>query len=456
MGIKMKWVIIPRSQEIPMLSTMLAAGNAPDLSRTNNLPLLQTYLNNGGITKVTEQFNKYGSHIKALYNDAIMQDIRYNGDYYWFPHIANGIETRTTFIRKDWLDALGMAEPKTPEDFYQLLKAVKARDPGRKGNALIGLGIDTGINDGSPYALWDRVILPGFVKTPPAPDRFLVPPFMWPEAKDALRYMNKLYNEGLLTDQFVLDKDESIFKQEIARGNIFAFIAAGHYPYHAAYGELYTKLQETDPKAALLNVSPFRPGASSPRVEFCEKNPMYQYRWFVPSTSKNVDAAIKVLDWMASDAGYLVGGLGIQGQDYTIVNGVPTPIDRQAYLDRVTWIEPQYGTMAKPYPRKEDTQTFLLNYIKDFNPKYIPQIKAEANFMSDVEYFPPTLGKPTPVSDKNSGALANFLNSNIAQLIAAPPARFDALFDAAVKQYKDIGGDAIVAEARAIWAELKR
>jgi hypothetical protein len=76
--------------------------------------------------------------------------------------------------------------------------------------------------------------------------------------------------------------------------------------------------------------------------------------------------------------------------------------------------------------------------------------------MSDIEYFPPNLSKPTPVADKNLGAATNFLNSNIAQLIAAPPARFDAMFDAALKQYKDIGGDAIVAEAQAIWAELKK
>jgi putative aldouronate transport system substrate-binding protein len=455
LGIKMKWVIIPRAQEIPMLSTMLAAGNAPDLSRTNNLPLLQTYLNNGGIANITGQFNQYGAHIKALYNDAILQDIRYKGDYYWLPHIANGIETRTTFIRKDWLEAVGLPEPKTPDDFYQVLKAVKAQDPGKKGSALICLGLDTGVNDQTPYTLWDRVVLPGFVKSPPAPERFLVPFFMWPEAKDAVRYLNKLYNEGLLTDQFVLDKDESLFKQEIARGNIFAFIASGHYPYHAAYGELYAKMQETDPKATLLNVSPFRPAASSPRVEFCERNPTYGYRWFVPSTSKNVDAAVKVLDWMASDAGYLVGGLGILGQDYTMVNGVPSPIDQKKYTDRVPWIEPQYGTMAKPYPRKEDKQTFLLNYIKDFNPKYHDQIKAEVNFSSDVEYFPPTLSKPTPVADKNLGAMLNFLNANIAQLIAAPPARFDALFDAALKQYKDIGGDAVVAEAQAVWAEMK-
>jgi hypothetical protein len=156
---------------------------------------------------------------------------------------------------------------------------------------------------------------------------------------------------------------------------------------------------------------------------------------------------------MASDAGYLAAGLGIAGQDYTIVNGVPAPIDQKKYINRVPWIEPQYGTMAKPYPRKADKQIFLLNYIKDFNPKYHDQIKAEVNFLSDVEYFPPTLSKPTPVADKNLGAVTNFLNSNIAQLIAAPPGRFDALFDAALKQYKEIGGDAIVAEAQAIWTD---
>ena len=448
LGARVNYVMIPRAQEAELLSTMLAANNAPDLSKTNEQPLLKTYITGGGVHDITDYIDQHGANIKALLGDAHLAENSIEGRIYAIPHLQNGITNRTTWMRTDWLDAIGMEIPNTPDEFHEVLKAIKAQDPGKVGNALIPFGMIS-----QKFSLLQNIVLPGFVAETPTPEKMLVPYQMWPELKDALRYLNTLYNEGLLTDEFILDKDESMFRQKIARGEMFAFIAAGHYPYHSAYGLLYDKVREVTPDATLANVDTFKLSPTADRVEYYERNPVYQYKWFVPSSSKNPEVAVKVLDWMSSKDGYEAGCLGIEGEDYNLVNGLPEVIDQDSYLARVPWIEPQYGTMGKPYPTPSDKETFLLNYIKDFNPDYHDQIKAEANYLADLKYYVPTVGLPTPISDKATPILTNYWDNEVAKIVTAKPADFDAIFDATINEYKALGGDAVAEELVAKYKE---
>jgi putative aldouronate transport system substrate-binding protein len=447
LGAKVVVTAIPRAQEAQLLSTMLAAGNAPDLSRTNEIPLIKAYISGGGVADILPLVNQHGADIKSLYGN-LLDDLILDGKLYYLPDLENQL-SRTTWIRKDWLDAAGLKSPSTAEEFYQVLKTIKQRDPGKKGQALIPLAMA-----GELFACWDNVVLPGFVKTPPAGERFLVPFPMWPETKDAFRWLNKLHAEGLLTDEFILDKDESLIRQRIARGDIFAFIYFGHYPYHSAYGGLYDKIREHSPNAVLANIDTFLQAPGGRRMVFWTSNPNYGYRFFIPATSRNVETAVKVLNWMSTSAGYLTAGLGIEGRDYRLVNGVPAAIDQKAYLERVPWIEPQYGVMSKPFAR--DRNKFLENYIKDFNPVYFDQIRREAKLLSEDPYYPPTVSLPTPLADKLTPTVTSFWNGEIAKIITASPAQFDQVFDAALKEYRQLGGDQIAAEAQQLYARQQK
>ena len=60
------------------------------------------------------------------------------------------------FIRKDWLDKLGLEQPKTIDDFYNVLKAFKEQDPdGNGANDTYGM-IVTDYLDGplNNIAIW--------------------------------------------------------------------------------------------------------------------------------------------------------------------------------------------------------------------------------------------------------------------------------------------------------------
>ena len=447
-GAKLSYVIIPRAQEAELLSTMLAANNAPDLSKTGNDSLFKTYVMGGGVADMTPYIDAFGDSIRELFSETQLKECMIGGKIYSLPFLRNGITIRTNFIRKDWLDAIGAEIPGTPDEFYEVLKAIKAQDPGGVGSALVPFGMM-----GQKFSTWDLSVMPAFVTEDPTPEKMLTPFPMWPEAKDTLGYLNMLYNEGLLTDDFILDKDESMFRQKITRGEMFSFNASAHYPYHSAYGYLHDKLRETQPEAELLRIDPFKPTADAPHVEYWEGNPMFSYKWFVPASSKHAELAVKVLNFMSSKEGYMVGCLGFEGEDYTYVDSVPTPVDAQSYTERIPWIEPQYGSLALPFPNPADKELFLLNYIKDFNPDYHQTIKDTAIFMSDLEFYVPTISLETPVSDKVTPALNNFWENEIAKIIMAPAANFEQVFDTAIAEYKSLGGDAKTEELIAAFHE---
>lgn len=73
LGIKVSYIITPRAQEAEMLSTMLAAGTAPDVLHTNQQALINTYINGGGVADLTSAVETYGQNLKKLYDDETLK-----------------------------------------------------------------------------------------------------------------------------------------------------------------------------------------------------------------------------------------------------------------------------------------------------------------------------------------------------------------------------------------------
>jgi hypothetical protein len=182
---------------------------------------------------------------------------------------------------------------------------------------------------------------------------------------------------------------------------------------------------------------------------------MYEYNWFIPSSEKNLEIAVKVFNWMCSPACYRVAVYGIEGVDYRIVDGVITPIDPKAYQSKVgSWIADQYNLMLQGMIG-EDRNMMLLNAIKDIDPMFKDQLLKEARFLSEEEYFKPSLPGLTPIGDKLNPVLIEYWDSEFPKLIYGPASNFDARFDAVVKTYRDMGGDQVAAEALELYKSKK-
>ncbi|RPJ07300.1 MAG: extracellular solute-binding protein [Spirochaetaceae bacterium] len=446
LGFQVKWIPVPRAQEAQKLPTMFAAGDAPDVVFSYDKPLFGLLVKNGALLDYTDYLVKYGDNIRKAYTQAQIDVGKMNGRQYSF--VYHTVPTHdTTWIRKDWLDKLGIKAPTTPDEFYAMLKAFKDKDPGGVGDKLVPFAFSGSPN--YPFGIWFSVVLPAFLKEAPKPDRLfeaVVP--MWPETKDCMRFLNKLYNEKLL-GEFTTDKNEELLRQKFVRGEIGALVNFAHWAYHSAYGNMFDNLQKNVPSAWVMPIFPWS-NASGQNFYGIVRNQPYGYMYFSPAYTKHPDLVMKYLDWLSSDEAVMAGWNGLEGQDYKMTNGVPVPIDTEAYKKRVPWIGSQYNTFRNPYIASPDR--FLRRQALDFSEKYRDQhVKLTLAGSDKVRYAAPWITVPTPNADKLTLVLSKKWIESQAKIITAAPGQFDAIFDEAVKAYRAEGGDDVAKELSAAY-----
>jgi len=446
-GAKVRYVPIPRNQEGEKLSTMLAAGDAPDISFTYNVDLILLYVKSGGLIDFTDLVAKGGApNLPKYFTQEDMEAGRINGRQYTFPY-KNASFGDLTWIRKDWLDKLGLAEPETVDELTAVLKQFKAKDPGGVGDRLIPFLMTRSVNG------WDTDVMPAFMDQLPGPEKLVTPRQMWPEAKPTLKYLNGLYHQGLLADM-VLDKQEDQEKQRFVRGEVGAYLQMGHRPFHPAYGSLYMKLQENVPTARIVGTSPWRRTRSDKKgVQFSSAS-YYAYRLFSPLSNKHPEAALAYIDWIGSD-GTIPYLLGIDGKDHLMVDGFPRIIDAKQFAERVGWIQPQYPGMRFIFTDNIDKwmRYYSLAFVREQDrEQWIREARHVA--IDKLEYKDILLNAEKPMRVKYAALINTAWDAALPKIVLAPADQFDKLFDQAVKDYRDNGGDAIAREAVELYNKI--
>jgi putative aldouronate transport system substrate-binding protein len=442
LGIKVRFVPVPRVQEFQKLPTMLAAGDAPDICFSYDKALYGLYVKNGALLDYTDSITKYGKNIKKYFSKEDLALGRFKGRIYSL--VYRSVSTAdTTFIRKDWLDKLGLKEPANPTQFYNMLKAFKEKDPGNVGDRLIPFAFSCGHN--YPFGIWWAVLMPAFVKQAPLSENLqeAAAP-LWPETKECMRFMNKLYHEKLLSDEFLLDKDETLFRQRFVRGEIGVLVHYAHWPYSSAFSNMYETLNKNIPEAKLEAIFPWKNKPADKYYEFIRGVP-FGYMWFSPKTAKRPDLVVKYLDWLCSAEANGVNWYGLPGIDNQMVNGLPMPIDDVKYKARVPWIGSQYNSLRNPFVK--EPEKYIQRLALDFNVKYRDQfVKETIAGTKKLKYFQPWITEPTPLYDKLNGTLWSKWEQLQAKIVTAPVERFDVVFNEAIKQYKEAGGEDVAKE----------
>lgn len=130
------------------------------------------------------------------------------------------------YVNMDWLDKLGLSVPTTTEEYYDMLVAFKENDPNGNGQAdeipLTGM------------ATWVNGFLNAFLEITDANETYVAAidgkiefQANKEEFREALRYLNKMYSEGLV-DTAIFTQESSQFKQTVGNDPtlVGAFIGA--------------------------------------------------------------------------------------------------------------------------------------------------------------------------------------------------------------------------------------
>ena len=441
-GVKVKYVPVPNAQREQKLATMLASGEAPDISFTYDPNVISNYTANGGLADLTSVFDKYGTNLKKKIDQTYIDQVKINNQITCIPLITNGA-VDATWIRKDWLDKLNLKAPTNIDEFYNVLKEFKEKDPGKLGdkNMPFALPASTTVS----FQNIDTDILPAFLKSAPTGEQLVTPYYLWPETKDAVKFLNKLYSEKLM-GQFVIDKDGAQIKKKVLTGELGSTVNFAAYMYQPAYGNIEENLQKNMPEASYIATYPWKAADSKEQIydvlKYGINNGM---RFFVPKSSKHPDAAMKYMDFMSTDEYVYTLNFGIENKDYKMVDGAPQFVDDVAKA-HCTWVQPAY--QATVSLNANDDTKFLKFGTTIFNTKFVDQyMKESVAGDKATKYAIPFIADSKPSSDKYRGDLDKKWDQYLAKMIMGSPADFDKTYDEAIKTIKAEGGDEVVKEA---------
>jgi putative aldouronate transport system substrate-binding protein len=443
-GVEIEYVPIPRSQEVDMLNILMSANNAPDLCFTYDQTPVSNYAQNGGLVDLESYLqSSNGQKLVDYLTPEVLAYGVWGGKQYALPARRTSVGQNCTYVRKDWLDKLGLKVPSTRQEFYDMLVAFKQRDPGGFGSATIPMAMDAyevDISAGAP------IILDTFME-PITPQQLAsYPEFYRPGVKEGLRFLNKLYHEGLISPNFALDKDYSQYTKDIASGKVGAIIRS---PPNWIYGARSIELERTIPEALFVPCDPFE---NSQGIKAKRGYLPIGFYIFIPKTCKDPQLVIDYMAWMTDPDIRLQIKSGVEGIHYEgLQNGIPygsKPIAdlpneyKHAGGDLCVIISgDDYGSQEK------NDQALIMG-----NPKYGPYIVEAYRIAVNGRFVPPPITTPI-ASEAAYGATVRAKGNELyVRSIMAPPNQFDTVFDSYLKEYMDIGGKRIMDEKMAAYA----
>lgn len=196
---------------------MIASGNIPDAivyGWQNVSGGAVKYLEDEIIIRLNELIDSSMPNLSAFMDerpDIAKQFINDQGEILYIPFIRKDAELKVyqgPQIRQDWLEKLGLEQPKTTDELYEVLKAFKTRDPNGNGETdeipMSGVGFDnSGFGIGNLLGAFGThhsfYVDNGKVKYGVMEERF----------EEGLRYISKLFSEGLIDIDYLLnDRDK--------------------------------------------------------------------------------------------------------------------------------------------------------------------------------------------------------------------------------------------------------
>ena len=139
-GINLEFIAVPRSDEITKMQTMMASGTAPDITLTYTYSYAEDYYRDGGIWDLSPFIDgeDQAKNLKAYLGEDVIDIGR--GQDVLYGIVARRATTANSnlFVRQDWLDALGMDTPTTPDELYDFLEASVKNNPDGLTNVIGG------------------------------------------------------------------------------------------------------------------------------------------------------------------------------------------------------------------------------------------------------------------------------------------------------------------------------
>lgn len=214
------------SQYDTNVSMAISMGSLPDIMVVSSQDEVEQLVEAGLIEDLTESYNNcISDRIRKMYEsygDSLKDMVTYDGKIMALPETNITDGPNLVWLRKDWMDKLGLSAPHTIDDVVNIVKHFISEDPGNNGvdasgkPNTVGLAVDTDVTGECGYSsefLLD-IIFACFGAYPKqwimSDDGEIVYGSVTDEAKEALSYISSLYNQGVIDNDFLLRTSTNI------------------------------------------------------------------------------------------------------------------------------------------------------------------------------------------------------------------------------------------------------
>lgn len=447
--IKINWIPVSRWEEGTILSTRLAGGTAPDICMTYGTDLVQQYIDMGGIMPLDDLLAEYGQELTAFLGDEVLQygqyDVGDGKEQYFLPARRIVVATQSMFIRKDWLEKLGMEVPTNVEELYAYLKAAKEQKLG--GDNTIPYSSDLYAAD--PFYGWIYQ-MDAFLDYSQITEEDWVANFkfhyMLPGAKEALRWMNKFFNEGLVSDYFGIENSK---QTDSDRVNGYDGFWVGNWDAPWRMEKSYAQdLAKNVPGASWIACDPFKPeDGTTPHETYTAAGQAI----FIPASvdEKVAVAAIKYLNWMCKPESLYALQNGEKGYNYTTVNENNIPTDLKNINDTDD-AHKMHATDGAPICNGFYYGSDELNYAATAMgfPGYEDVVADSLVISNDGAYEPISFTRTIQSRIDYGTTIISKEAELLVQVVTCKPEDFDATWDKYTNEILSAGGQQIIDEQR--------
>lgn len=313
-----------QSDEVQAFNLMLITGNIPDIIGYEFPEELEKLGAEKKVIPLENLIDEYAPNIKKMFEenpeykkDALAAD----GHIYMIPNYNDYKKIRTSqgyYIRKDWLKKLELKEPKTIDELYEVLIAFRDRDPNNNG-----------IKDEIPFFVRGNTIskvVKSLIDIFKAEFTWYVDdkkiPVFGPaqqEYKEAIKEISKWFKEGLI--------DQEAFTRSVASRDYILNNNIGGFTcdWFSSTGNYNSRLEKViqDFEFSVILPPEFR---GKRTTSFARPN--YLGGWAITSMAKDPVTIIKYFDFWYSKEGRRLWNFGIEGEDYTLIDGNPQFTDK--------------------------------------------------------------------------------------------------------------------------------
>lgn len=327
-----------KGSELEKINVMFATQNLPDIytgpAWGGELDSIVKAAKEGQLVDLSDKLDKYPNLAKTIAKENVPELIyknaidAYDGKKYVlyqnYPATDQDIQDWLYgfYIRRDIAEQIGVDPQavKTTEDFYQLLKKIKDANLTVNGMPMIPFG---GFSNGWAVGLANSAFFPA--QYVDKGDGTFEHSFFTKGYEDYTLYYRKLIGEGLLDFESFTQTDQ-IAKEKINQGRVA--VLGAHFP---AIYDATLDYAKSHPGADFIPVGPLERVGAEPNQP-ADLAAQGSNVTVIPKSTKNVDAALKVLDYLASDEGFLLSLYGVEGVHWEMVDGKPKA--KQEWFDK--------------------------------------------------------------------------------------------------------------------------